>query len=143
MSKTKLYIIAGAVVLIVALMVFFYFRGKKKGESGITIQYDPGQLPGNPQSGSTQGASNDDIKLLATQLFQDMDGFNFLGHDMTPYQKALTYNDSDLVKLYNAFNAKYQQDSGQTLAQWLDNESFYNNEVTDALLQRFSKLNLI
>jgi hypothetical protein len=140
-QKTKNILIAtiAAIILIAAISYYFYLQGKK----GITIQYNPGELPGDPGSGTQYGASNNDIKSLAQSLYDDMKGLNYFGHDMAPYQKALTYGDGDLIKLYNTFNSNYQKESGQTLAAWIDSEKYYNNEVTDTLLNRFAKLNLI
>lgn len=137
-----MYIAIAVLVIIVALSFYFYKKGKKT----TSIQYLPGDLPyGNSGNGSNQttGASNSEIKSIAQSMFADMDGFNIWGHDIEPYQRASTLSDTDFVKLYNTFNALYQTESGETLTQWLVNEKFYNNEVTDSLITRCAKLNLI
>jgi len=138
-TKVHIYIAIGVLVLLAVLSFYFYRRGKKQ----VTIQVAPGELPGNPGSGTQYGASNDEIKTIARELFEDMDGYNWSGHNMAPYNRALLLNDSDLVKLYNTFNTLHQTDSGQTLTAWIDNEKYFDNEIPDALLTRFAKLNLI
>lgn len=143
-TKIYLYIAAAILVLIIILSVFFYFKGKKKGSSQTSIQYLPGDLPyGTPnQPGATTGASNSTIKSIAERLHQDMDGFNIWGHDMQPYQDAIILSDTDFVKLYNTYNGLYQSSSGETLTQWIENEKFWENDITDAMLNRLAQLNL-
>lgn len=136
-TKTHMYIAIAVLVLLVALGFYFYKQGTKK----VTLQSLPNELPGNPGSVNS-GASNDEIKLLAEALFNDMDGYNFTGHDYEPYNKALTLSDTDLVKLYNTFNTLHQKDSGETLTQWIINEQYNYYNIPDLVLARFAKLNL-
>jgi hypothetical protein len=124
--------------MLTALGYYFYRQGKKT----VTLQALPNDLPGNPGSVSA-GASNNEIKLIAQQLYDDMDGYNFAGHNYDPYNRAITLSDTDLVKLYNTFNSLYQADSKETLKQWIESESYYSNDLPDALLARFAKLNLM
>ena len=138
MLNKKQIIIVGAVLLfLVVLAYIFYKRGKKQ----VTLQSAPGELPGNPSSGNVTGASNDEIKRIANNLYADMNGFNGLGHDYEPYRNALLLNDPDLVKLYNAFNTMYQSKSGQTLTQWILSERYYYPGDPSLLVQRLKKLN--
>lgn len=138
---SKKYIIIAIVVLIilVALGLYFYKQGSKK----TTLQYLPGELPGNPSSGNTVGASNDELKRLANAIYQDIDGYNILGHNNDPYNSAILLNDTDLIKLYNVYNALYQSENNETLTQALINEKFWENDVTDSLIARLQKLNSI
>src|SRR5574343_164625 len=136
-KKEKIILISiGAAIIIIAAVAFYFF---KQGKKTTSIQYGPGEVPGNPGSGSQLGASNEEIKKIATGLYDDMDGFNWNGHDMEPYKAALLLNDNDIIKLYNAFNTMYQPESGQTLTAWIENEKFYNNEVTDTLTSKLKK----
>lgn len=137
-NKTYLFIGIGIILVIGIVATVFYFKGKKQ----VTLQYTPGQLPGNPGSGTTYGASNDELKTLAQDLKDEMTGLNLLGHDMEPYKRALVLNDTDLIKLYNTFNTLYQKESGSTLYQWIDDEKFSDHSVTDTLLNKMAKLNL-
>lgn len=136
LNKNIVIIVIVAVLLLGAIGFYFYKQGKKT----VSIQYGAGELPGS--QGSQLGASNEEIKKIANALFDDMDGFNWNGHDMEPYKAALLLSDNDIIKLYNAFNIMYQVQSGQTLTGWIENEKFYNNEVTDTLTARLKKLNL-
>ena len=136
------YIIIGVVVLLflVGLGYYFYRQGKKK----VTNQYLPDELPGDTSGQTQTGASNDEIKSISTDLYNDMKGWNALGHKDAPYKRAVLLNDRDIVKLYNAFNALYQSDSGQTLTQWLQSEYFSSDESYGPLLKdRLKKLNCL
>ncbi len=141
-AKTKKQLIIGSIILLLLILLAWYFY--KRGKRTTTIQQAPGQLPGQGSNGpNISGASNDELKTLSQELYQDMSGYNWIGHDIEPYQRALALNDGDLVKLYNAFNTLYQADSKQTLKQWIEGEKYFNHEVTDALLLKMAKLNLI
>lgn len=140
MSKKNIYIIIAVLVVVVAIAIFFYRKGKKT----VTIQTLPNDLPGEPSgSGSAVGTSNNEIKLIANALYEDMSGFNYSGHDYEPYNRAIVLSDTDLVRLYNTFNTLYQTESKETLKQWILNENYYYSDVPNSLLARFAKLNLI
>lgn len=138
---TRLQIIIASLVLLflVGLAWFFYKRGKKQ----VTLQYLPGELPGNPSSGNVIGASNDEIKSIAIALYQDMNGFNAFGHNYEPYQRAVQLSNNDLLKLYNTFNTMYQGQSGETLTQWISNERYTSVDLPSAIISRLSKLNAL
>lgn len=138
-SKTQIYIALGVLLFLILLAWYFYKRGK----SQITLQSLPGELPGNPGSGNVSGASNDEIKNIAVKLHGDMSGWNFLGHNPQPYSDALLLNDGDLIKLYNTYNTMYQKESGQTLTQWIEAESYtlLSEDNPHALYNRLLKLN--
>jgi hypothetical protein len=137
-AKIYLYIGIGVVLLIGIVAAIFYFKGKNQ----VTLQYSPGELPGNPGSGTQYGASNNELKTLSQDLYDEMNGYNILGHDMGPYKRAVYLNDNDLIKLYNTFNTMFQKESDQTLYEWIDNEKFNSHDITDALLAKMAKLNL-
>lgn len=138
LNLTVVIITIVVILLLVGLGIYFYRQGKKK----VTLQSLPGELPGNPGSGSTTGASNDEIKNVANSLFKDMDGFNVFGHNQAPYDQANLLNDTDTIKLYNAFNTLYQPDSGETLTSWLQNEQGLG--VAGAtLIAKLKKLNCL
>jgi hypothetical protein len=139
-KEHKKYLIAIIVALLIIAGIAFYFY--KQGKKTVTIQQLPGQLPGDSTGTNETGASNDEIKLIVEGLYKDMKGFNWLGHNYEPYDQANELNDTDLVKLYNAFNTIYQTDSGQTLTQWISNESYFSGTSPHLLLARFAKLNL-
>lgn len=136
---TTIVIIIVVLLFLIALGWYFYKRGKNQ----VTLQYLPGELPGNPQSGTQIGASNDEIKTIAAELYNDMKGPNFLGHNYDPYNRANLLNDSDLIKLYNAFNAMYQKQYGQTLTQFIESDWFLENSPPHILYKRLKKLNAI
>lgn len=139
-TRKHIYIAAAVLVVLVALGIYFYHQGKKT----VTIQDAPEDLPGNPGSTSV-GASNDEIKNVANGLYEEMKGLNLIGHKMEFYKRALLFSDTDIVKLYNTFNALYQSESTQTLTQWLNNELFSSTFENEAitLTARLKKLNCV
>jgi len=140
-KNNKHIIIISAVVLIILsfLLWWFYRQGKKT----VTLQSLPNELPGNPQSNNVTGASNDEIKNIVNALYTDMKGYNIFGHNYQPYQAATLLNDSDIIKLYNAFNSLYQTASGQTLTSWISNEKFTEPNTPGLLVARLKKLNAL
>lgn len=136
-TKTHIWIAVIVLIMLVGLGYFFYRKGKKT----VTIQSLPNDLPGGP-TGGIAGASNNEIKLVANALYDDMKGYNYSGHNYAPYSQAIAFSDTDIVKLYNAFNTLYQTESGETLKQWIEGESYYYSDIPQSLLARFAKLNL-
>lgn len=141
MYKMQLIIAGIVLAALIALGIFFYRRGKKQ----VTLQYGPGELPGNPGSGAAIGASNDDIKKIANDLYADMKGFAWMGHDYEPYADALRLNDTDLIKLYNTFNTLYQNDTSDhdTLTRWIAKERYADTTLPDLLISKLKKLNCL
>lgn len=141
MSKTYITIAVVTILLLAFVGFYFYRRGKKQ----TTLQYLPGELPGNKERGNQVGASNDELKLLANALHSEMKGLNWFGHNMEPYKRALLLNDTDIVNLYNTFNELHQRQSGETLTQWLQGETWsqYTEREGLLLIQRLQKLNAI
>lgn len=140
MPQKKYIIIGISVLLFLVILSYIFYR---KGKKTVTLQSLPGELPGNPSSGNNSGASNDELKRIANALYSDMNGFNLWGHNYEPFNQSVLLNDTDLVKLYNAFNAMYQKDSGQTLTQWIANEQFTYPEVPGIIINRLKKLNAL
>lgn len=136
MSKIKPLHIAIIVILVLVLFGwYFYKQGKKKN----SIQYAPNDLPGD--TGAKGTASNSEIKDVAIGIYNDIDGFNLTGHNNIPYDRAILFSDTDVVKLYNAFNTMYQNELGETLTQALIGEKFWENKAPDTLILRLQKLN--
>jgi hypothetical protein len=118
LTTKQLLIIAGVVLVIfIVIGVWFYRKGKRK----VTIQPPPLDDPGSGTVAS--GVSNAEILSISGALHKDMDGFNYAGHDVEPYQRLNALSDTDFVKVYNVFNAAYQPDSGETLKQWIETAS--------------------
>lgn len=139
LNATMIIIAVIVLLLLIGIGWYFYSQGKK----GITIQALPGQLPGSPSSGNVTGASNDEIKDISNGIYQDIKGFNLLGHSLVPYDRAVLLNDTDIIKLYNAFNTQYQSDLGETLTQALQSEYYLRGQSPDILKSRLEKLNSI
>lgn len=141
-TKVHMWIAISVIVVLIVFSVYFYRKGKKQ----TSIQALPGDLPGSNQANNNPaGISNAEILQLTTDLYNDMQGVNFWGHDNTLFQKLLTLSDTDFVKVYNTFNTSYQSTSGETLTQWIANETNVTGNfmiLKEAILDRCAKLNL-
>ena len=142
-KKTKTYLIVGlvALLLIIGVALFFYFKGKKTTtQAPLLIDNPDGQPTG--QGNNVYGVSAGEISRISDALHNDMAGFNLFGHDVQPYQDLIALSDTDFGKVYNDFNTKYQPNSGSTLTGWINSESFAFNDVADSIRQRLGRLNL-
>lgn len=141
-TKTILIVLAVLVVLIVGVAFYYYRKGKKQ----VTIQAPPLDNPtgGNgSQQNNPYGVSDSQILAIAGSLHKDMEGFNWNGHDIEPFQNLNALSDSDFVRVYNVFNSKYQAESEETLKQWIESETFVFDDVIDSILSRMARLNLL
>lgn len=135
------YIIIGGLVLVLVIVFAWYWY--KQGKKTTTTQALPGELPGNPNSGNNNGASNDEIKNIANDIHEDISGLNlFSGWKVATYDRALLLNDTDIVKLYNTYNTLYQKENEETLTQALQDENFPISQLK-LLIARLVKLNCI
>jgi len=138
-DKKSLYIYGGGVLLIAALVYYAYKQGKKQ----TTIA----PLPKSDIPTGQTGETDENLSILATNLHDEMSGFNWNGHDVEPYKKAVLLSDIDFVRLYNIFNTKYQSASGETLTGWFNSETFFvlgsaDNSIYQTFSDNLSKLNL-
>lgn len=135
-SKRGVIIIAVVVLLIaIGIAVWFYFQGKQKGSEQTNLNLSsPLDSQGNAPS-----ASDAEIRQLAQQLYEDMDGLNVFGHDETVWNNFMALNDADIIKLNNRFNSEYQAESGESFVEWVDNES---GDLPEQAMVRLKKLNL-
>ena len=143
-KKTKTYLIVAGIVLliIIAVGIWFYRKGKKQ----VTILPPPldnpnstGDTKNNPYS-----VASASITELSERLYDDMKGFN-VWRDNEPYKKLIGLSDTDFVKVYNAFNTAHQSEGNGTLKGWLQDESGIGEFSTlkDEILTRMGRLNLI
>lgn len=137
-TKQLLIIVAVVIVIFIAIGFWFYRKGRKK----VTAVKPPLDNP-NTGGNNTAGVSNAEILSISDALFTDMDGYNWSGHDVMPYQRLQALSDTDFVNVYNVFNSKYQPESGETLKQWINSEMYAFDDVIESILDRMARLNLI
>jgi len=138
-DKKNIYIYGGGVLLIAAMVYYAYKQGKKQ----TTIA----PLPESDIPSGQTNETDENLSILATNLHDEMSGFNWSGHDVEPYKKAVLLSDIDFVRLYNIFNTKYQSTSGETLTGWFNSETFFvlgsaDNSIYQTFSDNLSKLNL-
>lgn len=145
-KRGTLILIVVVLALAIAIGLYFYFQGKKKGSNQTNVDISS---PLN-QDGSVPAASEQEIKQLAEDLYDDMKGANFV-HTLTPWNKLNALSDSDFIKVNNNFNANYQAESEQSFKEWVENEStspwlssgnILFKSAKDTTLARMKKLNI-
>lgn len=145
-TKQILITIAVITVILIAVGLWFYSKGKKQ----TTIKEPPLDNPilndgtnGTGVINNPNSVSSSEITAISNDLFEDMSGFNWSGHNVEPYQRLSALSDTDFVNVYNVFNNAYQSQSGATLKQWIEAESYAFNDVTDSIKERMGRLNLM
>lgn len=146
-QQLKLWAIVIGVILVVLFVVWYF--GYKRGSKKTTISPLTGDDPNSTDpNNNPAGMSDSDIKMLASNLHDDMEGSNFFGHNDDLFSKVTELSDTDVQRLYNEFNTQYQSDSGQTFTQWIAGEAgAWSGGVFDnlrtSILARLAKLNLV
>lgn len=127
-----------AIAIVLILLVYVYFKGKKDGKLNIK---DAPYLFGS--EGIPKGFNPN---ILADDLHDVMSGlFTLSGTKDKAFQKLINLNTDDMViAVYNAFNKKYGAEGNGTLTQWIDDERYYDpfTGAKDKALQRLRSLRL-
>lgn len=129
----------------IILILVFFFVGKALGKS---TPPDMVPLPNDPGAGGT-GATGQlpsaGITAITDSLYDDI--YSIWTRDSQPYIDLMALSDTDFVRVYNDWNARYYSKDQQTLKQAIDGEwlsatsfTFYN--LKPQLMQRFSRLGL-
>ncbi len=113
-TKYKMWLIIIVTVIVIAVII--YFVGKKKGK-----EYKKVALPEDTMKNLTSNES-EIIEHLANALYKDMKGLNFT-RDMATWDEYLATSERVFLGTYNYFNQKFG--NGETLYQWLKDESFF------------------
>lgn len=134
----NIIIISTVVALItVVILVIFLKKNKKNKVKAIVAPIDDKAFEGQNISKDV----SDKAAAMAARLYEDMKGFNWLGHDNSIYEDLNQFSDHELSVVYYCFNSNYGEN--ETLTQWLINENFRVHNLTDSIILRLQKLNLI
>ena len=129
-------IIIGVVIFIILYII--YRQGVKSGKFGKPTRVKPPEDELN--------ISGAEIRRISTALYNDMEGFNWGGHEPEPYEDLSRLNDTSLAVVYNDFNDQYATLEEGTLYEWLQGESFTDfetaNTVEQTILPRMVKIGL-
>jgi len=141
--STKQFLIIGAVILVVFIIIgiWFYRKGKKQ----VTIAEVPFDSPfESSNSNNPYSVSDSELVELSDRLYREMDGFG-IWRDADPYKDLIKLSDTDFVKVYNIFNTNHQSKSGETLKKWIENEYVIGELASyiKSILDRMGRLNLI
>ena len=133
--KTTVITISIIIVILIALIITLYFVGRKQGKKAAT-EGNRGKLPQETDWGQTlTEVENSDIKRLTLAIYDDLKGWNILGHNRLVYKEYLLADDRTFVGVANYFADQY----GENLAKWIDDDKFTFSEITDAILARLAK----
>jgi len=136
MPKKQLYI-AGAVLLFLVILGWYFYRRGKKAATGPTVKFDEGT--------NAIPAGWSPLPLVE-QLHDVMAGaFTGSGSKDEAWLKLYNLPTGDMIRaVYKAFNEKYFADGHGTLTQWIRDENFYDylTGVKEKLLEKLSSLNL-
>jgi hypothetical protein len=116
-KKHWYWFVAGLVIL--AILIYIYKSGKKAGTKPHGIK-----VPDDVIGSELTDEEKQQLKALAENIHDDMDGLNWSGHNDTLYEQVANLSDTKLVALSNLFNHYYEVESGETFRQWLNSESF-------------------
>lgn len=139
-TKQLLIIVAVVFVIFIAIGIWFYRKGKKT----TTIAPVPNDNPNsNSPANNPAGVSDAQIAQIRDELYNEMNGVS-LWRDTTPFINYMGLSDTDFVRVYNAFNSKYQAEGNGTLKDWIDSEYGIGEfgTVKDQILSRMGRLNL-
>jgi hypothetical protein len=120
---------------LVALLVYFYFKGKKDGKLNIPDASYPDGGKGVPHGWNPN--------VLAEKLFSVLDGFLTLAETKVNVLKELNELGTDdmMVAVYNVFNKKYGDKGQGSLTQWIKDEILIS-KTKDQVLKRLESLRL-
>ncbi len=112
---TSIKIVQIVIVLVVlSLIVYFMFLRKSKPYSAPVPKDDP--------TGTGSHNNDNEIKRIASALHKEIVGVNIWTRKLKPYQDFANLSDTDFVKVYNEYNALYQNEDNETLYEAIDNE---------------------
>lgn len=102
MKNQKTYLVIGAILFVIIIAVYFYYRGKRYTPKDVVLPSDT-QAPGTDPN-FNPGKYTDAIHEDLTSIFSL--------HDAAPYRTANTLSNSQLIAIYNDWNHRYAADFG-------------------------------
>lgn len=146
-KRATLILIVVVLAIAIVIGVYFFFQGKQKGSEQTNVDVSS---PLNAD-GSVPAASEQEIKQLVEDLYEDMKGAN-IAHSLAPWNKLNALSDSDFIKVNNNFNANYQAESEESFKEWVEGEStsiwggsggnVFFASAKNTVLARMKKLNI-
>lgn len=146
LSLKQKAIFVGIILVVLGGIIWFAYS---KGASKTVIAPLVNDSPDN----NTPGISDTEVNQIAQSLYDDMSGFNLLGHKTQPYESLLALSDTDFLRVYNKFNSS-DYSGGKTLEEWVNDEYditdptgiyAFNQQYTaliSSIKERFAKFNL-
>lgn len=141
-GKNAIYAVVAVVVI--GLLVFIYFIGRRTAKMKIEQVPIPDDQPGGsvltPQD-------NSKVRSISQSLHDDMKGLN-ITHQTDPYEAFLAANDSVFVAVYNDFNNLFSGENKGTLRDWIKDEFSASwwipayQVLINSIISRMDRLNL-
>ena len=132
--KNELLWGAVALVIFILIIVIVIISRKKQAEKA--------PLPKQTDWGRTlTDVEEAQVIRLTDGLYEDMKGWNIWGHNESVYTEYSQTTDRVFVAVANHFGEKYG--NGESLAQWMKDEAYTFNSLTDAIMSRLAKFGFI
>lgn len=119
MDKTRKYLFASVIILVVVSLIWAYKKGKNKGTTY--------QLPG----GDTV-APDFDPAPIAEQAFSAFDGIDWSYKKKDVLETLESLTDAELILVYNYFNKELAEPS-ETLLSYIKDEWIFGDLVNDVI----------
>ena len=149
----KYKLISAFVILLIVCIVICYIYSQGKKACAINQSSPVIDNPNDPTQNTTPQTPQNEIDQMSVDIHSDFGSFygltDQLGHNMDLWNKVLVLSDTDLVRLNNAYNTKYQSQDGTDFFNKLNSQStvlLWNGDtwsvVKQALIDRLTKLNI-
>lgn len=133
-NKTAVLWGVALLVILVLIIVIVIIARKKEAEKA--------PLPHETDWGRTlTDVEEAQVIRLTDELYEDMKGWNIWGHNESVYTEYSKTTDRVFVAVANHFGEKYG--NGESLAQWMKDEAYAFNSLTDAIISRLAKFGFI
>jgi hypothetical protein len=138
-----------AVILVVIVVAIIFYR---KGKSKTTLSELPTDAPEGSGTGnggvnmSGQQISTNEVTLLAADLHEDIHEI-FGTRNTSLYERLANLSDTDLIRVYNTYNTKYQAEDNETMLEALESEfslALFSTSYTgnvNSIISRLRKYN--
>ncbi len=128
--------VLGGVFGLAGLLAFFFFRQTDDGFKAAKIPKD------KPWGANLTDQESQLIRQYTLRFYDDMSGWNWLGHDMALYDEFKDVPNKIFIGTYNDFTEKYMSEDEGTLREWIVNEGFTDISSPKVIIDKMAYLGL-
>ena len=131
-SLNKKTIIIGSAVLVAVVLVIVVVSIVSNNRKVALVK-----MPKDTDWGrELTDVESEKVVRIADALYNDMSGWNIMGHNKYIYQEYNSVSDKVFVGVANYFAEKYGK--GDNLAKWIKDEAFAWSSLTDSIINRLA-----